>query len=243
MFFGRRPTNDLLRKEGLKAIVRAHQVKHTGYKFHAWNGPEDFPPVITVFSAPDYCTGGNEAAVLISEGEKVDVRTFSVRKDKPYILHDRQDAFSFFQGHLQGHVLDCIYNILRVAHGSKSTSLRAGLSMSASTDPEYLKKVMAESISKDEEADEEKKQRKANKAVQNKGEEKKTGGLDDMLNEFEDDLSVEDEADLMEDQNNAKLGAEINLVKQMSSEMLQDGATRMKHAAHGDAVDKFMNKD
>lgn len=96
VFFGRRPLNALLQKEGLKAVVRAHQVKQTGYKFHAWNGPEDFPPVITVFSAPDYCSGGNEAAVLISEGEKVDVRTFSVRKDKPYILHDRQDAFSFF---------------------------------------------------------------------------------------------------------------------------------------------------
>ena len=96
MFFGRKPVNNLLHKEGLKAIVRAHQVKQSGYKFHAWNGPDEFPPVITVFSAPDYCSGANEAAVLISEGEKVDVRTFTVRKDKPFILHDRQDAFSFF---------------------------------------------------------------------------------------------------------------------------------------------------
>ena len=166
VFFGRKPTNTLLQKEGLKAIVRAHQVKHTGYKFHAWNGPEDFPPVITVFSAPDYCSGGNEAAVLISEGEKVDVRTFSVRKDKPYILTDRQDAFSFFQAHLQGHVLDCIYNILRVAHGANSTKVRNALQVSPSTDPEYLKKVIQESTLKEEEAAEARRKIKAEEQKQ-----------------------------------------------------------------------------
>ena len=52
--------------------------------------------MITIFSAPNYCQSGNQASVMISEDDKVDLRTFDVRKDKPFILHDRQDAFSFF---------------------------------------------------------------------------------------------------------------------------------------------------
>ena len=53
-------------------------MKPEGYKFHTWDGPNEFPPCITVFSAPDYSGSGNNAAVLITEEEKVDLRTFKV---------------------------------------------------------------------------------------------------------------------------------------------------------------------
>ena len=67
--FGKKPVNDLLQKHALKAIVRAHQVKHQGYKFYLWNGDKEFPPVITVFSAPNYCGHDNEAAVMLTNDE------------------------------------------------------------------------------------------------------------------------------------------------------------------------------
>ncbi len=79
VYFGREPLNRLLKKENFKAVVRAHQQKQTGYKFHTWNGPNEFPPCITVFSAPNYCASDNDAAVMISEEDKVDVRTFTER--------------------------------------------------------------------------------------------------------------------------------------------------------------------
>ena len=78
-YFGRTPLKALLKKEKLRAIVRAHQVKQSGYKFHTWDGPNEFPPCITVFSAPGYCNSDNDAAVMISDGDKVDLRTFPVR--------------------------------------------------------------------------------------------------------------------------------------------------------------------
>lgn len=87
--FGRRPLSKLLDREKLRALVRAHQVQETGYYFHAWHGDEAFPPCITVFSAPNYCGHGNEAALMISDGEMVDVRTFNEYRKKPYVLADK----------------------------------------------------------------------------------------------------------------------------------------------------------
>ena len=54
VIFGKNPTNRILESENLLSIIRAHQVQRKGYKFHKWNGPELFPPIITVFSAPNY---------------------------------------------------------------------------------------------------------------------------------------------------------------------------------------------
>ena len=77
--FGKEPLKKLLKREKLKALVRAHQQQQTGFKFHTWDGPEEFPPCITVFSAPNYCASDNDAAVMITQGDQVDVRTFAER--------------------------------------------------------------------------------------------------------------------------------------------------------------------
>ena len=71
-------------------------MKQKGYKFHQWDGEDEFPPVITVFSAPNYSGSGNDAAVVITDGDSVDLRTFSEKRGKPFVLHDRADAFSVF---------------------------------------------------------------------------------------------------------------------------------------------------
>ena len=85
--FGMNPVNRILVRDGLKSIIRAHECKHEGYKFHMWNGDEEYPPVITVFSAPNYCgTHDNKAGILITEGEDINVRVFKEKLDKPYLL-------------------------------------------------------------------------------------------------------------------------------------------------------------
>ena len=107
--FGKRPVNTLLEKEGLRAIVRAHEVKQEGYKMHLWNGEDEFPPVITVFSAPNYCgTHENKAGILIFEEEEVDVRVFTEKMDKPYLLPNepRKDAFAYFHDEVMAFALN-----------------------------------------------------------------------------------------------------------------------------------------
>jgi len=145
VYFGHEPLKKLLKANNLRAVVRAHQQKRTGYKFHTWDGPTEFPPCITVFSAPNYCASDNEAAVMISDGDRVDVRTFTERTDKPFVLPERQDAFGVFQPRLQSLVLDAIYNILKFQLSTQSPGLRKTLSSTQSIDKEYLKRVIAAS--------------------------------------------------------------------------------------------------
>ena len=64
VMFGLKPAKELLDREKLLSIVRAHQPKPQGYEFHNWNGK--FPTVITIFSAPNYEQMENDGAVLIS---------------------------------------------------------------------------------------------------------------------------------------------------------------------------------
>lgn len=65
-YFGNGPVKELLRDQHLISIIRAHQVQHDGYKMHRWNGMSNFPSVVTVFSAPNYCgTYANNGAILV----------------------------------------------------------------------------------------------------------------------------------------------------------------------------------
>lgn len=47
------------------SMIRAHEVELDGYKMHYWNGLKEFPMVITLFSAPNYCDVYNNKAAII----------------------------------------------------------------------------------------------------------------------------------------------------------------------------------
>ncbi len=64
-FFGLDATNRFLDKNHLLSIIRAHEAQIEGYKMHKWNGETDFPAVITIFSAPNYCDVYNNKGAFI----------------------------------------------------------------------------------------------------------------------------------------------------------------------------------
>ena len=75
-YFGKKPTQKLLNKNNLISIVRAHQVQIEGYKMHRWDN-SDFPLVITIFSAPNYCDYySNKASVLLLTGGQVSIKQY-----------------------------------------------------------------------------------------------------------------------------------------------------------------------
>ena len=79
-----------------------------------WNGEEEYPPVITVFSAPNYCGGKNKAAVIISElHEDLDLKVYTEKKDKPVLVpcpnnyaNEKLDAFTAFHGQILANAYD-----------------------------------------------------------------------------------------------------------------------------------------
>ena len=53
--FSLRTLEGFLEKNQLKALIRGHEEKCYGHKFHLWRGEDEDPPCITIFSAPNYC--------------------------------------------------------------------------------------------------------------------------------------------------------------------------------------------
>ena len=85
---------------------------------HLWNGEDKFPPIITIFSAPNYCgTHENRAGILVTEGEDIDVQVYTERKNKPYLLPTtpRLDAFAYFHEEIVAFALDKLYHICKDA--------------------------------------------------------------------------------------------------------------------------------
>jgi serine/threonine-protein phosphatase 2B catalytic subunit len=64
-FFNASAAKKFLRRNNLLSVIRAHEAQLDGYKLHKWNGQSEFPTVITVFSAPNYCDVYNNRGAII----------------------------------------------------------------------------------------------------------------------------------------------------------------------------------
>ena len=63
--FGIKAVVPFLKKNNIISIIRAHEAQLEGFKMYKWNANVDFPSVITIFSAPNYCdVYSNKAAVI-----------------------------------------------------------------------------------------------------------------------------------------------------------------------------------
>lgn len=67
-YFGKEATNVFLKKNGLMSVIRGHEAQVEGYKMHKWNGESEFPSVITIFSAANYCDAYNNKGAIIKFG-------------------------------------------------------------------------------------------------------------------------------------------------------------------------------
>ena len=64
-FFGYELSKQFLQKNTLLSIIRAHQAQANGFKMYHWAGLKQFPTVITIFSAPNYCDFYNNKGAVI----------------------------------------------------------------------------------------------------------------------------------------------------------------------------------
>ena len=63
--FGAEALSNFLDRNNLLCCIRAHEVQLEGFKMYNWRG-RNFPQVITVFSAPNYCDSYNNKAALLT---------------------------------------------------------------------------------------------------------------------------------------------------------------------------------
>jgi len=73
---------------------------------------------------------------MISENDKLDLKTFSERQDKPFLLPDGLDAFSLFMPRISALTLEAFMHIFKLQ--APGTGLAKQASIAEPIDPAYL---------------------------------------------------------------------------------------------------------
>lgn len=112
-YYGSIAVNDFLTKNKLLSIIRAHEAQVDGYKMHKWNGNSEFPVVITVFSAPNYCDiYNNKGAILKLINQNLHVQQYNYTIH-PYLLPNSKNIFTWSVPFVVEKVLSIMLSILK----------------------------------------------------------------------------------------------------------------------------------
>lgn len=95
-FFGERAVQPLLQTNKFICLIRAHEAQLEGYRFHKYDeNSKEFPAVITIFSAPNYCdVYNNKGAILKFDNCTLNIQQFAY-SEHPYLLPHFLDIFSW----------------------------------------------------------------------------------------------------------------------------------------------------
>lgn len=94
---------------------------------HRWDGPQSFPYVITIFSAPNYCGYyENKASVLIIDKGNLSLKQYE-ESEPPYRLPDNMDVFSWSVPFLAEKVTNMLFNIIK--KGGEGEELPEGIDL------------------------------------------------------------------------------------------------------------------
>lgn len=75
-------------------MLRAHEAQLDGYKMYRWKGHTEFPVVITIFSAPNYCdVYNNRGAVIKFSNNTLNIQQLNYTPH-PYLLPNFMDLFT-----------------------------------------------------------------------------------------------------------------------------------------------------
>ena len=97
----------------LLSLIRAHEAQIEGYKMHKWNGEEDFPAVITIFSAPNYCdVYNNKGAFIKFENNTLNIQQFNYTQH-PYLLPNFMDVFSWSLPFVAEKVVGMLFHLIK----------------------------------------------------------------------------------------------------------------------------------
>lgn len=93
-YFGLEGLTSFLKRNKLTALIRAHEVQFEGFDLKNW-GAVNFPKVITIFSAPNYCdTYKNKGAIITFDDDNFNIEQFHF-VPSPFYLPKFQNIFDW----------------------------------------------------------------------------------------------------------------------------------------------------
>ncbi|KAL4466328.1 hypothetical protein ABPG72_020177 [Tetrahymena utriculariae] len=111
-FYGNDAVRKFLDDNQLISVIRAHEAQIDGYKMHRWNGSE-FPVVITIFSAPNYCdVYNNKGAVIKFENNTLNIQQYNYTQH-PYLLPHFMDIFTWSIPFVSEKISEMLYHVIK----------------------------------------------------------------------------------------------------------------------------------
>jgi len=108
-----------LKQSSLLSIIRAHEAQLEGYKMHTLNPATNFPAVITIFSAPNYCdVYNNKGALLKFVKNTLNILQFNC-SPHPYHLPNFMDVFAWSMPFVIEKVTEMLFRVLQPEEGAQ----------------------------------------------------------------------------------------------------------------------------
>ena len=111
--FGAKAASPFLNKNNIITIVRGHEAQLEGFKMSKWNSSGEFPSVITVFSAPNYCdVYNNKGAFIRFVNNTINIQQYNY-SPHPFILPNYMNVFSWSLPFVSEKISEILLNIIK----------------------------------------------------------------------------------------------------------------------------------
>ncbi|KAK6090708.1 hypothetical protein P3W45_000431 [Vairimorpha bombi] len=115
-YYTYKSVSEFLKLNNLKCIIRGHEVKEEGY--HLYKNYEEFPSLITLFSAPNYCDEyKNKGSFLYFDGTSMNIRTYE-EVTHPKLLLNNLDGVNWTFPFISEKISEFYISLLQVLNNT-----------------------------------------------------------------------------------------------------------------------------
>lgn len=124
--FSYEAVTNFLKSNNLLSVIRAHEAQDEGYRLYKRGAQTQFPTVICIFSAPNYCdVYNNKGAIIRFQNNLMNIRQFNCSVH-PYYLPNFMNAFNWSLPFVVEKVMDMFQVILSTCDEDEESSDEEG---------------------------------------------------------------------------------------------------------------------